>query len=105
MQRISPTHFNGYDLVWRLLKEGGTTRRRKLHYEYACTSATFMDADGVALVVMVCSPNACCAATWSSRMISYGSPVMVTPLDALTCHTCLPSKKAVIDWPGMNRNP
>ena len=41
--------------------------------EYAWTSATSMLADGVVPVVTVCHGDACCPATSSSRMISYGS--------------------------------
>ncbi len=42
------------------------------HYgdEYACTSATFMLAEGVFAVVTVCQPAVCWAATWSSSRIS-----------------------------------
>jgi len=46
-------------------REPGATR-----YEYACTSATSMVADGVAVVGTVCHPDACWVATWSERMIS-----------------------------------
>ena len=60
--------------------------------EYACTSATSMLDEGVEPVVKVCHDVAAEPATCSSRMISYGSAVMVTALDASTCHTCDPSK-------------
>jgi hypothetical protein len=46
-------------------REPGATR-----YEYACTSATSMVAEGVAAVGTVCHHNACWVATWSERMIS-----------------------------------